>query len=142
MMMTKTDPGCWDMMTERKLRRCISRTATFYEGIGFKYNFCGGSLNETFDLSLDSVYPGDPGIYASIFVNRIPLKKYQNILDYQTSKRKEICLWLFNGNVKNDSGKCTIYRIQGSKIVDFLPDMPIEKYLSSPSKRRATSSKA
>lgn len=98
-------------------------------------------LGEIFDLSFDSVYPDDPGIYMAVFLDKVPEQKYRNILNYQTAKRKEIALWIFNKNIKNDSGKCATFRIRGNKIVEFPRNLPIEKVLSSPPKRGAGSLK-
>jgi len=128
-------------MNDRKLKRAIERTATFYQNIGFRFSFCGGLLANVFDISLDSVYPDDPGVYMAVFVDRIPKHRYKNILAYQTKKRKEVCLWLFNKEVKNDSGARATYRIQGNKIVEYPRNMPIEKVLSSPHKHGVSSSK-
>lgn len=129
-------------MNNRKLKRAIERTAGFYEGNGFRCSLCWGMLAQIFSISLDSVYPDDPGVYVSIFVDEIPMAAYKNILAYQTLKRKEIRLWIFDKNIKNDSGKCATFRIQGSKIVEYPRNMPIEKVLSSGKKLKVGSLKA
>ena len=116
-------------MSDRKLKRAIERTAQFYQNIGYRFSFAGGMLGEFFSLTLDSVYDGDPGLYLAVFVDRIPEDSYKKILAYQTSRMKEIALWIFNKKVKNDSGKCATYRIQGNKIVEYPKNLPIEKVL-------------
>ena len=128
-------------MNDRKLKRAIERTAEFYQRIGYRFSFAGGMLGEFFSLTLDSVYNGNPGLYLAVFVDRIPEDSYKRILAYQTIRNKEIALWVFNKKVKNDSGKCATYRIQGNQIVEYPAGMPIEKMLSSPSKQQARSSK-
>ncbi len=128
-------------MNNKKLKRAIDRTARFYQNIGYRFSLCGGLLGDTFDLSLDSVYENHPGIYAAVFIQRIPEKSYKNILAYQTKKLKEISLWIFDESVKNDGGRCAVYRIEGKKIVEYPQNLPIENVVSSPSKHRASSSK-
>ena len=125
------------MQNDRKLKRAVERTATFYERSGFRYSLCAGMLGGVFDLSLDSVYPKDPGVYVAVFIERVPEHTYRNILHYQTAKRKEIVLWMFDSKKKNDSGRPGTYRIAGSTIVEYPRNMPIEKVLASPRKRRA-----
>jgi hypothetical protein len=120
----------------RRPKRSVIKAIGMLEVLGFRVSRCAGALGQVFDLSCDSVYPGDVGLYVRVSIESVSPDDLDRVRGFKTPKKKEIWLRRF-GSSKTDPGRFFVYRFAGADLVQEPKEWPLLKAKSSPKKGRA-----
>ena len=128
------------MQIDPKLRKARRRSADILQRLGYRISFAWGVLAETFTLVADSVYfPSmDSGLYVKVVIDSVDKKLLDNIMAYQTNRKKELWVMRFEGK-SNAPGRFYVFRIQGDVIIDS--PIPVDEIILSSGKKMEVSGK-